>query len=88
MASTYPGMMIAWVLRHPQSPQEQEQILANGDMMEIRSDSPQVFRLASAQTGHMRQLEIGFRKVNDPHNVLSTVKAAMVTIRMKRRRLV
>jgi hypothetical protein len=86
MAATYPGLMVDWSLRHPQSPQSQQEILANGSMRELRSDAPQVFRLTSAQTGHLRPLEMGFRVVSDVNNVLSTVKAVMVTFRMKRRK--
>jgi hypothetical protein len=55
-------------------------------MRDLRSDDPKVFRLVSAQTGNLRPLELGLRVVADPNLVLETVKAAMVTIRMKRRK--
>lgn len=86
MTATYPGLMIDWSLVHPQSPRSQQEVLASGSMREIRSDDPKVFRLATAQTGNLRQLRLGFRVVADPNGVLSTVKAALVTIRMKRRK--
>ena len=86
MSATYPGLMMDWALRHPQTPRRQAEVIATGSMRDLRSDDPKEFRLTSAQTGNLRMLEMGFRVVADPNNVLATVKAATVTIRMKRRK--
>ena len=85
MTAAYPNLVIEWQLRHPQSAQDQLAIIAKGVMRDLRADTPAVFRVGAGQTGYLRQLQLGFRVIADPHGQVQRVKSALVTLRLKRK---
>jgi hypothetical protein len=84
MSATYPGLVLEWTIRHPLTVQDQAVTIAKGKLTDLHSDQPNIFRLIGGQTGYLKQLQVGFRLIADPNNVLSLIKGAMVTIRFKR----